>query len=60
MNTQGKLVIAFIYDYAGNFCNGFADVYINKKWGVINTQGIRVVDCIYDKRICVTLVFIRI
>lgn len=48
INTQGKVVIPFIYDNVGDFHNGLAKVTKNDKAGFINIQGKVVVPLIYD------------
>lgn len=47
MNKEGRLVIPMVYDDATNFKNGFAEVKINGKWGLINKIGTLVVPCDY-------------
>jgi hypothetical protein len=38
-NEKGEHVIDFLYDYAGDFEDGYAVVKFNNRWGVINKKG---------------------
>ncbi|HOM03537.1 MAG TPA: WG repeat-containing protein [Acetivibrio sp.] len=60
MDQTGKVVIDFTYDYAEDFCEGFAAVstdgfwnpdggYVEGKWGFIDKTGKVIVPIIYDK-----------
>jgi hypothetical protein len=44
MNTEGKIILPPIYDYADNFINGVAVVAIRNQPCVINTNGTRIID----------------
>ncbi len=48
VNLQGKIVIPFRYEYAGNFSEGFASVAMNGKKGYINKTGKLVLPYKYD------------
>lgn len=39
INTNGKTVIAPVFDEANEFSEGLASVMINRKWGYINRNG---------------------
>ena len=48
VNTDGKQVVDFIYDYAEPFRGGFAKVTINNRCGFVNAEGRQIAACKYD------------
>ncbi len=49
IDKNGKWVIQPKYDDAEKFENGVAKVVLNNKYGYINTKGIQIIPCEYDK-----------
>lgn len=49
IDTEGKVRIDLIFDEAKNFKNGYAEVRIKNKWGVINKHGMVVIPVKYDE-----------
>lgn len=49
LDTTGKLVVPFEYNYSSSFAFGLAAVGKNRKWGVIDVDGNLVVDCQYGR-----------
>lgn len=39
INEKGKFISKIMFEYAGDFNEGFAKVVLNRKWGFINTNG---------------------
>ena len=48
MDKSGREVIYCKYDYAYDFHEGFAVVQLNRKIGLINTQGKEIIPFIFD------------
>jgi len=49
IDTKNKVRINLIYDEAKDFKNGYAEVRINKNWGVINIDGKIVIPIKYEE-----------
>ncbi|OPH33702.1 hypothetical protein B5J94_12715, partial [Moraxella lacunata] len=49
IDKSGKVVIPLIFDYAGEFVRGMAEVKQNGKYGYIDKTGSIVIPTIYDK-----------
>jgi hypothetical protein len=49
VNNKNKYVIPAQYEVASGFSDGYAKVFKNGKWGVINTAGQDIILCIYDE-----------
>jgi hypothetical protein len=48
VDKSGKTIIPFKFDRAFGFSGGLAWVSVKNKWGMINTKGEIVIDCIYE------------
>ncbi len=48
INSEGEVVIDFIYDYAGFFADGTAVISLNGRYGVIDLEGNTVIKPQYD------------
>ena len=48
INTEGKYIIDPQFDYAGDFSEGLAPIYVNGNWGYINKNGDSAITPQYD------------
>ena len=48
VNDEGVEIVAPKYDQVCDFCNGFAPVRLNNKWGIIDKSGKEVIEVKYD------------
>lgn len=48
INANGKMITDFSFEYANDFCNGFASVNKDKKWGFIDENGQLVIPFQFD------------
>lgn len=49
VDRKGKIAITPMFDYAFNFSDGIATVKMGDKYGFINSTGVLIVPCEYDK-----------
>lgn len=47
-DEKGNMIVDFIYDKIGNYCDGIASFKLNGKWGFIDRRGNIVIEPIYD------------
>lgn len=45
LNSDGELVIDYLYEDAESFRNGYAAVCMDGLWGYIDTEGELIIDC---------------
>jgi hypothetical protein len=43
-----NILFEFVYDEASWFCEGFAKVKRNSKYGIIDERGLQVIPCAYE------------